>query len=111
MKTRIFITLLLSAVLALPAFAQQTNSSSSAQPAASADQTAPPAQPVTATGREPLRARTPRGFWDGDEPGLAWLVLRPFASKDYVERDIQPIRDGLIELEERTAARRMLVKQ
>jgi len=110
MKTRIFITLLLSAVLALPAFAQQTDSNSSAQPAASADQTAPPSQPVTATGREPLRARTPRGFWDGDEPGLAWLVLHPFASKEYVQRDLQPIRDRLTELDELTAANSKMIK-
>jgi outer membrane protein OmpA-like peptidoglycan-associated protein len=110
MKTRVFITLLLSAVLALPAFAQQTDSNSSAQPAASADQTAPPSQPVTATGREPLRARTPRDFWDGDEPGLAWLVLHPFASKEYVQRDLQPIRDRLTELDELTAANSKMIK-
>ena len=110
MKTRIFMTLLLSAVLALPAFAQQTDSNSSAQQAASADQTAPTSQPVTATGREPLRARTPHDFWDGDEPGLAWLVLHPFASKDYVQRDLQPIRDRLTELDELTAANSKMIK-
>jgi len=108
MKNRIFITLLLSTVLPLPAFAQQTNSN--AQPAASADQTAPSSQPASATGREPLRARTPQNFWDGDEPGIAWLVLHPFASKNYVQRDLQPIRDRLAELDELTAANSKMIK-
>ena len=108
MKNRIFITLLLSTVLSLCAFAQQTNTN--AQPAASADQTAAPSQPVSTTGREPLRARTPQNFWDGDEPGIAWLVLHPFASKDYVKRDLQPIRDRLAELDELTAANSKMIK-
>ena len=107
MNNRIFITLLLSTVLPLTAFAQQTNSN--AQPAASADQTAPSSQP-SATGREPLRARTPQNFWDGDEPGIAWLLLHPFASKGYVQRDLQPIRDRLAELDELTAANSKMIK-
>ena len=108
MKNRIFITLLLSTLFPLPTFAQQTNTN--AQPAASADQTAPSSQPVSATGREPLRARTPQNFWDGDEPGIAWLVLHPFASKNYVQRDLQPIRDRLAELDELTAANSKMIK-
>jgi outer membrane protein OmpA-like peptidoglycan-associated protein len=103
MKTRIFVTLLLSAVLALPAFARQANSSSGAQPAASADKTVPASQTVTATGQEPLRA-THTDFWDGDEPGAVWLVLHPFASKGYVQRQTAPIRDRVNELEELTTA-------
>jgi len=107
MNNRIFIILLLSTILPLAAFAQQTNSN--AQPATSADQTAPSSQP-SATGREPLRARTPQNFWDGDEPGIAWLVLHPFASKGYVQRDLQPIRDRLAELDELTAANSKMIK-
>ena len=110
MKNRIFITLLLSTVLPLSSFAQQTNSDSNAQPAASADQTTPSSQPATATGREPLRARVPQGFWDGDEPGLAWLVFHSFASKEYVQRDLQPIRDRLSELDELTSANSKMIK-
>jgi outer membrane protein OmpA-like peptidoglycan-associated protein len=107
MKTRIFVALLLSTVIALPAFAQQTNSGSGAQPAASASQT--PASPsVTASG-EPLQ--TTRGdFWDGDEPGLAALILHPFASKDYVRRQTVPIRDRVNELEEITASHGNTIK-
>jgi outer membrane protein OmpA-like peptidoglycan-associated protein len=98
MKNRIFIMLLLSAVLVLPAFAQQTNSS--AQPPASADQTAPASQPVTDTGREPLQPSSHHDFWDGDEPGVAWLILHPFASKEYVRRYVQPVQDRVNELDE-----------
>ena len=61
MKNRIFVTLLLSAVLALPAFAQQTNSNSSAQSAASADRTAPASQSV-ATPRETVEAYEHQGL-------------------------------------------------
>lgn len=81
MKNRIFTTLFLSTVLALPAFAQQTKSNSSTQPAAGDQQ----------------------DFWDGDEPGLAWLVLHPFASKGYVQRHVEPIRDRINELDELNA--------
>ena len=104
MKNRIFITLLLSTVLALSAFAQQTSSNSSAQPTASANQTAPASQPATAAGKEPSQPRDDQDFWDGDEPGLAWLVLHPFASKGYVQRHVEPIRDRINELDELNAS-------
>jgi outer membrane protein OmpA-like peptidoglycan-associated protein len=103
MKTRILVALLLSAVIALPAFAQQASSNSTTQPAASADQPAPASHGETATGQEPLRA-THGDFWDGDEHGAVWLVLHPFASKGYVQRQTAPIRDRINELEELTAA-------
>jgi outer membrane protein OmpA-like peptidoglycan-associated protein len=105
-----FIALLLSTVIALPAFAQQTNSSSSAQPAASADQTAPASQPVTATGKEQLQPRTDHDFWEGDEPGLGWLVLHPFASKQYVRRHVQSIQDRVNELDELTASNSKMIR-
>jgi len=110
MKNRMFTTLFLSTVLALPAFAQQTNSNSSAQPAASADQTAPPSQPVTATGKEPLQPRKDQDFWEGDEPGLGWLVLHPFASKQYVRRQVQSIQDRVNELDELTASNNKMIR-
>ena len=88
MKNRIFTTLLLSTVLALPLFAQQTNSNSSAQ---SAD-------------------RDHTDFWNGDEPGLAWLVLHPFASKGYVQRHVQPIQDQVKELDELTASNSKMIR-
>src|SRR5580658_956292 len=88
MKNRILITLLLSTVLVLPAFAQQTNSNSGAQPAAKND----------------------KDFWDGDEPGLGWLVLHPFASKQYVDRRVEAIRDRVNELDELTASNRKMIR-
>lgn len=109
MKNRMFITLLLSAALALPGFAQQHNSNSSAQPGAAADQTAPNSQ-LSATGKEQLQPRANQDFWDGDDPGLAWLVLHPFASKQYVRRHVQTIHDDLSELDELTAANSKMIR-
>jgi outer membrane protein OmpA-like peptidoglycan-associated protein len=100
MKNRIMVTLLLSVVVALPAFAQQTNSNSSAQASASAG-TAPG---EGTTSREPLKPMTSRDFWDGDEPNMVNLVTHPFARKKYVQRQIQPIRDRINELEELTGS-------
>jgi outer membrane protein OmpA-like peptidoglycan-associated protein len=103
MTSRIFAVLILSTVVALPAFPQQTSSTSTTQPATSADKTAPAAQGQSATGQEPLR-ETKGDFWDGDEPGAAALIFHPFASKGYVQRQTAPIRDRVNELEQLTAA-------
>lgn len=103
MKNRMFMTLLFS-VVALPALAQQANSNSSAQPAASAAQSASAAPSVTAAGREPLQPPSHQDFWDGDEPSFGALILHPFATKEYVRRHVQPIRDRVSELEELTAS-------
>ncbi len=97
MNNRILIPLLLSAVLALPVCAQ---SNSSSQPA-SANQASSAAP--TATGKEPLGPK-PHDFWDGDEPGLGWLILHPFASKAYVKRHLQATQDRVSELDSLTAA-------
>jgi outer membrane protein OmpA-like peptidoglycan-associated protein len=96
---RIFVALLLSTVIAFPAFAQQSNSSSEAQPAASADKTALASHGETATGQPPL-GDTHTDFWDGEEPGAVALVTHPFANKKYVRRQTEPIRDRLNELEQ-----------
>jgi outer membrane protein OmpA-like peptidoglycan-associated protein len=103
MTNRLFVTLLLSIGFVLPAFTQQTTSSSSTQPGASANQSAPASQPLTATGDEPLQSPPRTDFWDGDEPSLTWLVLHPFASKAYVRRHVQPIQDRVNELDDITA--------
>jgi len=100
MKNRLFVALLLSTALALPALAQQGNSTS-AQPAAAA-QTAP----------EPEHLPSPNApdFWDGDEPGLAALLMHPFATKEYVRRHTEPIRDRLNELDEITASNQKMIR-
>jgi outer membrane protein OmpA-like peptidoglycan-associated protein len=102
MTNRTLITLLLSLGLAIPAFAQQATSSTTS-PTASANQSAPAPQPLTASGDEPLQSPPHQDFWDGDEPSLTWLVLHPFASKQYVRRHVQPIQDRVNELDEITA--------
>ena len=107
MKNCIFVALILSLVIALPAFAQQT--SSTTQPATSADKTAPSASGETATGQPPLRD-THTDFWDGDEPGAVALVTHPFANKAYVKRQTAPIHDRLNELEQITAANGSKIK-
>jgi outer membrane protein OmpA-like peptidoglycan-associated protein len=98
MKSRIFITLLLSTLPALPAFAQQTNPNLSTQPA-SADRTIPPSPSSS------------QDFWDGDEPSFGALVLHPFASKGYVRRHVQPIRDRVNELDDLTVANSKVIKE
>jgi len=102
--------LIVAIVLALPAFAQQTNSTSQNQSASSqsaqssqtapADQTAS-AQTMGATGKQPLQPETHEGFWGH---------LNPFARKKYVQRQTSPIRDRVNELDELTAANSKMIK-
>ena len=95
MKHRLLIALPLAAVLALPALAQ-TTSSTSAQPAA-----APAASTDTATGKAPLALPSREGFWGH---------LNPFARKNYVKRQTEPIRDRVNELDDLTAANGKAIK-
>ncbi len=99
MKNRVFVALLLSAVLALPALAQQNSSTTQAQPAAtSADQTA---SATGASGKPALQPDTHEGFWGH---------LNPFARKKYVQRQTAPIRDRVNELDELTASNSKMIK-
>jgi outer membrane protein OmpA-like peptidoglycan-associated protein len=91
MNTRILFALPLAAVLSLPALAQTTDSSSTqAAPAATAT-----ASTDTATGKAPLAPPSREGFWGH---------LNPFARKNYVKRQTEPIRDRVNELDDLTAA-------
>jgi hypothetical protein len=103
MKRHLFLTMLLSAALAVPALAQQTNATSSTQPAATGDQTTPVSSSASTRDREPIPPPTPTNFWDGDDPNLVNLVTHPFANKKYVQRQVGPIRDRLNELDELTS--------
>ena len=91
MKNRMLMTLIMSAALSLAVFAQQGSSNSGAVPAA------------TGPGGGPERSSN-ADFWEGDEPSLGSLILHPFASKEYVRRHVQPIRDRVNELDEITVA-------
>src|SRR5215831_2111626 len=101
MKKSLLMSLSLAAVLAIPAVAQQNKPTNppSDQPAAA--QTAPAqtpdqqAQPsTTATGQEPLKYERHEGFWG---------KLNPFARKKYVNRQLDPVRGRVNELDELTA--------
>ena len=96
MKNRIFISLLLSAGLALAAFGQQTSSNSGAPPAG--------------TGRVGSQPGSNQDFWDGDQPSLGALIFHPFATKEYVRHHVQPIRDRVNELDEITATNSKMIK-
>jgi outer membrane protein OmpA-like peptidoglycan-associated protein len=120
MKNRVLVALFVAVVLALPAFAQQSGSTSQDQPAASqpmqaapAAQNTPAASPssdqasstssptVGATGKQPLQAETREGFWG---------KVNPFARKKYVQRQTQPVRDRVNELDELTAGNTKMIK-
>lgn len=102
MKNEILAITLLCAAMALPGFAQQTNSS--AQPSS---QTPPASQTAS---KDPLQAPTSTDFWDGDDPNFVNLITHPFASKKYVQRLTVPIRDRVNELDGITADNSKAIK-
>src|SRR5579864_3995015 len=120
MKNRVLLALIVALVFALPGFAQ-TGSTSQDQPAASQSTQAAPStqsapatssstdqtsstsssQTVGATGKQPLQPETRQGFWG---------KVNPFARKKYVQRQTQPIRDRVNELDELTAGNSKMIK-
>jgi outer membrane protein OmpA-like peptidoglycan-associated protein len=98
MKKTYVLTLTLAAVLAIPAVAQQTQTSNpSDQPQAQTTQAqaAPSSdQQPAATGKEPLKYERHEGFWGR---------VNPFARKKYVNRQLDPVRGRVNELDELTA--------
>jgi outer membrane protein OmpA-like peptidoglycan-associated protein len=113
MKNRVLVALFVAVVLALPAFAQ---TSSTSQDQSTTSQTAPAAPPassttdqasstssstVGATGKQPLQPETRQGFWG---------KMNPWARKKYVQRQTQPIRDRVNELDELTANNSKMIK-
>lgn len=104
MKTRFLYVLPLAAALMLPAAAQQTQSTQSANPQTSAsDQQAAPTAPAASeqnaqsssdVQRQPLTYQRHEGFWG---------KINPFARKKYVQRQLSPVRDRVNELDELTA--------
>jgi outer membrane protein OmpA-like peptidoglycan-associated protein len=116
MKTRVLVALFAAIVLAVPAFAQTSSTSqdqtTASQPAPAA-QTPPAASSSTdqasssssttvgATGKQPLQPETREGFWGR---------MNPFARKKYVQRQTEPIRDRVNELDELTANNSKMIK-
>jgi outer membrane protein OmpA-like peptidoglycan-associated protein len=98
MNHRLVIALPLAAVLAIPALAQTTSSDQS-QPAAAQQSTS--SDTGNATGKAPLAAPSREGFWGR---------VNPFARKKYVQRQTEPIRDRVNELDELTSANSRQIK-
>ena len=108
MTSKILLTLPLAAVLTVPGWAQQTPASSSSQtpqtdqmqsaPAPASDQQSPQANP---NGHEPLTYERHEGFWGH---------LNPFARKKYVQKQLDPVRGRLNELDEITAQNAKSIK-
>jgi outer membrane protein OmpA-like peptidoglycan-associated protein len=90
MNHRLLIALPLAAVLSLPVIAQTTSSN---QPAATSTD--------NATGKAPLAPPSREGFWGR---------INPFARKNYVKRQTEPIRDRVNELDELTSANTKSIK-
>src|SRR6266481_3061806 len=99
MKKFYLMTLPLAAALIIPAATQQdtqkTNSSSQnqQQTATPPSQNSDQQQPL-ASGKEPLKYERHEGFWGH---------MNPFARKKYVQRQVDPIRGRVNELDELTA--------
>jgi outer membrane protein OmpA-like peptidoglycan-associated protein len=126
MTSKILLTLPLAAALAVPGWAQQASSSSSQTPQTDQTQSAPtsdqqipagaqstpmapasqstPTSPTTQTspnGHEPLAYERHEGFWGH---------LNPFARKKYVQKQLDPVRGRLNELDEITAQNAKSIK-
>jgi len=103
MNHRLVIALPLAAVLAVPALAQTTSSSQDqTQPAAQTQSTSADSSSTgNATGKAPLAAPSREGFWGR---------VNPFARKKYVQRQTEPIRDRVNELDELTAGNTKQIK-
>ena len=108
MTSKFLLTLPLAAALSVPGWAQQTPASSSSQtpqtdqtqsaPAPSSDQQNAQAYP---NGHEPLIYERHEGFWGH---------LNPFARKKYVQKQLDPVRGRLNELDEITAQNAKSIK-
>jgi outer membrane protein OmpA-like peptidoglycan-associated protein len=102
MNNRLFIALPLAAMLALPALAQSTSSTSDqTQPAATQQTQSTSSDNSSASGKAPLAAPSREGFWGR---------VNPFARKKYVQRQTEPIRDRVNELDELTSSNSKSIK-
>lgn len=98
MNKSYMLSLSLAAALAIPAAAQQNQASTpSDQPqtqAAPAQAAQSSDQQPAATGKQPLKYERNEGFWG---------KVNPFARKKYVNRQLDPVRGRVNELDELTA--------
>src|ERR1700756_2197155 len=94
MKNRAVVALFIAFLFALPALAQQPAASTTPDNSSSTASS-------NATGKAPLTVETHEGFWG---------KVNPFARKKYVQRQTQPIRDRVNELDELTQANSKMIK-
>jgi outer membrane protein OmpA-like peptidoglycan-associated protein len=87
------LSLSLAAAMAVPAVAQQ-NQQTTPSDQSQAQQAQPQSNDQTATGKDPLTYTRKEGFWGH---------LNPFARKKYVNRQLDPVRGRVNELDELTA--------
>jgi outer membrane protein OmpA-like peptidoglycan-associated protein len=100
MRNRAVVALFVAFLLSLPALAQQSsNTSDQSQAQSNNTQTAPSGE--SATGKAPLQYQSRQGFWG---------KVNPFARKKYVQRQTEPIRDRVNELDELTASNSKMIK-
>src|SRR6185437_3237179 len=103
MRNRAVVALFVAFLLSLPALAQQSSQTPSDQSQASSQttNTQSTTSSESATGKAPLQYESRQGFWG---------KVNPFARKKYVQRQTQPIRDRVNELDELTQANSKMIK-
>jgi len=110
MTKRFLLVLPLAAAMVMPAAAQtsssdpnqgQATSTQGQSSAASTDNAQANQQGSSASGRQPLQYEKNEGFWG---------KINPFARKKYVQRQLEPIRGRVNELDELTAANSKAIK-
>jgi len=108
MKCKFLLALPLAAALAVPGWTQQDASSSSSTQTPQTDQSQMPASQsadqntqANPNGHQPLVYERHEGFWGH---------LNPFARKRYVQRQLDPVRGRLNELDEITAQNAKAIK-
>src|SRR5256886_17155235 len=102
MINRPMVALFVACLLSLPALAQQQPASSTPSDQSSQTASTPSSNSgESATGKAPLQYESRQGFWG---------KVNPFARKKYVQRQTQPIRDRVNELDELTQANSKMIK-
>ena len=101
MINRPVVALFVACLLSLPALAQQQPASSTPSDQSQAASTPSTNSGDSATGKAPLQYESRQGFWG---------KVNPFARKKYVQRQTQPIRDRVNELDELTQANSKMIK-
>ena len=101
MRNRPMVALFVACLLSLPALAQQQPASSTPSDQSQASSTQSTNSGDSATGKAPLQYESRQGFWG---------KVNPFARKKFVQRQTQPIRDRVNELDELTSANSKMIK-